>query len=136
MLAVLRGALPEDLKIVSSGGQEGFAYVVVDDGKGKSYVQVNLQLNMSDAAGPLYGSDPETLPDGTRVATSQGPGEKGGEGVVMWTADTMRNDGRRVVISAFNSSSQSKAATRPEPALTIAQLREIALDPQWDVIGG
>ncbi|WP_062640768.1 hypothetical protein [Streptomyces maremycinicus] len=136
MLAVLRDTLPEKLKIVSSGGQEGFVYVVVDDGKGKSYLQVNLQLNMADVAGRLYGSDAETLPDGTRVATSQGPGEKGGEGVVMWTADTMRGDGRRVVISAFNSGSQSTAATRPTPPLTVAQLREIALSPRWDVLGG
>ncbi|MET8168442.1 hypothetical protein ABZT34_29990 [Streptomyces sp. NPDC005329] len=136
MLAVLRTTLPENLEIVSSGGQEGFAYAVVDDGKGKSYLQVNLQLNMSDAADQLYGSDPATLSDGTRVTTSQGPGEKGGEGVVMWTADTMRADGRRVVISAFNSGSQSTAATRAEPALNIAQLRKIALSPQWDVLGG
>ncbi|MER6410620.1 hypothetical protein [Streptomyces humidus] len=136
MLSVLRITLPKKLKIVSSGGQGGFVHVVVDDGKGRSYLQVNLQLNMSDAAGQLYGSDAETLPDGTRVATSQGPGEKGGEGVVMWTADTMRGDGRRVVISAFNADSQSTAATRPEPPLTIAQLREIALSPHWDVLGG
>ncbi|MDQ0583157.1 hypothetical protein [Streptomyces rishiriensis] len=136
MLSVLRMTLPEKLKIVSSGGQEGFAYAVVDDGKGESYLQVNLQLNMSDAAGRLYGSDAETLPDGTRVATRQGPGEKGGEGVVMWTADTMRSDGRRVVISAFNASSQSTAATRPAPPLTVAQLRKIALSPDWDVLGG
>ncbi|MFI5962618.1 hypothetical protein ACIA8J_10660 [Streptomyces asoensis] len=135
MLAVLRMTLPAKLKIVSSGGQEGFVHVVVDDGKGLSYLQVNLQLHMSDAAGELYGSG-ETLPDGTRVATSQGPGEKGGEGVVMWTADTMRGDGRRVVISAFNSSSQSAAATRPAPPLTVAQLRELALSPHWDVLGG
>ncbi|MEU3611262.1 hypothetical protein ABZ725_02940 [Streptomyces sp. NPDC006872] len=135
MLSVLRTTLPDNLTIGVSGGQEGFVYAVVDDGKGKSYVQVNLQLNMSDVADQLYGSA-ETLPDGTRVATSQGPGEKGGEGVVMWTVDTMRKDGRRVVISAFNAGSQTTAATRPEPALTMAQLRKIALSSHWDVLGG
>ncbi|MFH9861684.1 hypothetical protein [Streptomyces sp. NPDC017202] len=137
ILAALTGSLPDGMQVVSSDHDETeFAYAVVDDGKGRSYVQVNMQRGMSDAAGELYGSGAETLADGTRVATRQGPGEKGGEGVVMWTVDTMRADGRRVVVSAFNSGSQTTAATRSEPALTMTQLREIALSPQWEVLGG
>ncbi|MFJ4690020.1 hypothetical protein [Streptomyces sp. NPDC088766] len=137
ILAVLTGSLPDGVQVVSSDHDETeFACAVVDDGKGRSYLQVNMQRGMSDAAGELYGSGAETLADGTRVATRQGPGEKGGEGVVMWTVDTMRADGRRVVVSAFNSGSQTTAATRSEPALTMAQLREIALSPQWEVLGG
>ncbi|OQD52499.1 hypothetical protein BM536_030430 [Streptomyces phaeoluteigriseus] len=136
ILAILTQALPDGVKVVSSDNDETeFAHAVVDDGKGRSYVQVNLQHDMSDVAGELYGSGAETLPDGTRVATRQGPGEKGGEGVVMWTVDTMRAHGMRVVISAFNSGSQTTAATRPEPALTMAQLRKIALSPQWELLG-
>lgn len=77
-----------------------FAYAVVDDGKGKSMVQVNVQPDMLDVAGDLFGSNSETLPDGTRVAVKQGPGDRGDQ--VMWTVDTMRADGKRVVISAFN----------------------------------
>ncbi|MFC9287581.1 hypothetical protein [Streptomyces sp. NPDC057052] len=137
ILAVLTGSLPDGVQVVSSDHDDTeFAYAVVDDGKGRSYVQVNMQRGMSDAAGELYGSGAETLADGTRVATRQGPGEKGGEGVVMWTVDTMRADGRRVVVSAFNSGSQTTAATRSEPALTMDRLREIALSPQWEVLGG
>lgn len=137
ILAILTAALPDGLKVVSRGAQDTeFAYVVVDDGKGRSYVQINVQADMSDVAHQLHGPGSETLPDGTRVATRQGPGEKGGEGVVMWTVDTMRADGRRVVISAFNSGRQDTAATRDQPALTMAQLREIALSPQWLVIEG
>ncbi|MGV9938097.1 hypothetical protein [Streptomyces sp. NPDC003401] len=136
ILAVLTSSLPDGVQVVSSDHDETeFAYAVLDDGKGRSYVQVNMQRGMSDVAGELYGSGAETLSDGTRVATRQGPGEKGGEGVVMWTVDTMRADGRRVVISAFNAGSQTTAATRPEPALTVAQLRKIALSPQWEVLG-
>ncbi|MEU4873702.1 hypothetical protein [Streptomyces sp. NPDC021608] len=124
--------LPEGLDRVAHGSQEsGYAYFVVDDGKGAGLVQVNVQPGMSDAAGELYGSDAETLADGTRVATRQGPGEKGGEGVVMWTADTLRKDGLRVVVSAFNASAQDRKATRAEPALTMGQLRAIALSPRW-----
>ncbi|WP_409469972.1 hypothetical protein [Streptomyces sp. HC307] len=123
--------LPEGVEVVSQGGQESaYAYVVVDDGKGQSLVQINAQADMSDAAGDLYG-DAEKLPDGTLVATSQAPGEKGGAGVVVWSVDTMRTDGFRVVISAFNSDAQHTDATRETPALTIEQLREIALSPKW-----
>ncbi|QIJ64459.1 hypothetical protein [Streptomyces sp. JB150] len=124
--------LPKDVEVVSQGGQETeYAYVVVDDGEGRSLVQINVQPDMRDVADQLYGADAETLADGTKVTVRQGPGEKGGEGVVMWTVDTMRPDGRRVVISAFNSGAQHAAATRETPALTIGELREIALDPTW-----
>ncbi|MEV5337938.1 hypothetical protein AB0K93_05545 [Streptomyces sp. NPDC052676] len=127
----LVGLLPKEAEVVAQGGQETeYAYVVVDDGKGRSLVQINVQPDMRDVADQLY-ADAETLADGTKVAVRQGPGEKGGEGVVMWTVDTMRPDGRRVVISAFNSGAQHTAATRETPALTIGRLREIALSPQW-----
>ncbi|MGW0186942.1 hypothetical protein ACWDV7_14435 [Streptomyces sp. NPDC003362] len=135
VVKTLKKLLPKGLKVVSDGGQETeYGYVVVDDGKGQSMVQINVQAGMSDVADQLFGADSETLEDGTKVAVRQGPGEKGGEGVVMWTVDTMRPDGRRVVISAFNSGAQHTAATRETPALTIEQLREIALDPQWPTL--
>ncbi|MER6560824.1 hypothetical protein ABT300_24455 [Streptomyces sp. NPDC001027] len=124
--------LPDNLKRVSYGSQEtGFGYMIVDDGKGRSLVQVNVQPAMSDVADELFGDGSETLKDGTRVAVHQGPGEKGGAGVVMWTVDTLRKDGLRVVVSAFNTADQNKAATRAEPALTVKQLRTIALSPRW-----
>ncbi|WP_367321080.1 hypothetical protein [Streptomyces sp. HUAS ZL42] len=124
--------LPKGLDVMArSSDDTDFAYAVVDDGKGRSLVQVNVQANMLDVAGELFGEGSETLADGTRVAVRQGPGDKGVAGVVMWTVDTMRADGRRVVISAFNSGTQHDAATRKTPALTIEQLRTIALSPQW-----
>ncbi|WP_406455264.1 hypothetical protein OH768_19320 [Streptomyces sp. NBC_01622] len=128
----LRSLLPKGLTVSDSSGDDtGFGYLVVDDGKGRSLVQVNVQANMSDVEGDLFGSDAEVLSDGTKVATHQGPGEKGGAGVVMWTVDTIRTDGTRVVISAFNSGAQDTPSTRPTPALTMKQLREIALSPKW-----
>ncbi|MER6148622.1 hypothetical protein [Streptomyces hirsutus] len=128
----LAGLVPDRLKVVAKGGQEEeYAYLVVDDGKGKSFVQINVQGDMRDVAHQLYGSA-ETLPDGTKVATQQGPGEKGAAGVVMWTVDTMRADGRRVVISAFNTGAQHENATRDAPALSMKELRTIALSPRWD----
>ncbi|MEU6255574.1 hypothetical protein [Streptomyces sp. NPDC047043] len=128
----LTSLLPKGLEVgENSGDDAGFGYAVLDDGKGRSLVQVNVQSDMSDVEGDLFGSDAETLSDGTKVATHQGPGEKGGAGVVMWTVDTITTDGRRVVISAFNSGAEDTAATRKTPALTMKQLRAIALSPKW-----
>ncbi|MFF4502150.1 hypothetical protein [Streptomyces sp. NPDC001401] len=128
----LKSLLPKGLTVSEDSGDDpGFGYVVADDGKGRSLVQINVQSDMSDVEGELFGSGAETLPDGTKVATRQGPGEKGGAGVVMWTVDTLTTDGRRVVISAFNSGAQDTAATRKAPVLTMKQLRAIALSPKW-----
>ncbi|MEV6173271.1 hypothetical protein AB0L99_34325 [Streptomyces sp. NPDC051954] len=127
----LAALLPKDTKVVSRGGDGEYGYVVVDDGSGQSLVQINVQPDMRDVEDQLFGPDAEVLADGTKVAVHQGPGEKGGEGVVMWTVDTIRTDGRRVVVSAFNSGAQHTAATRDTPALTIAELRAVALSPKW-----
>ncbi|MGY5049913.1 hypothetical protein ACWDE0_30595 [Streptomyces sp. 900105755] len=133
ILKTLTSLVPKGLKVVAHGSDDDseFSYVVVDDGKGRSLVQINVQPDMSDVAKQLFGAGSETLPDGTRVAERKEPGEKGGAGVVMWTVDTMRADGFRVVISAFNSGSQQSAATRTAPALTMKQLRAIALSAKW-----
>ncbi|NEB79179.1 hypothetical protein G3I40_28760 [Streptomyces sp. SID14478] len=133
ILKKLKGLLPQRAKVTAEGGQDaGYAYVVVDDGKGATLVQINVQSGMNDVRGDLFGSDAELLPDGTQVATRKGDGDdKGGAGIVMWTADTMRKDGFRVAVSAFNSGSQTTDATRAEPALTMAELKKIALSPQW-----
>ncbi|CAM5447945.1 hypothetical protein [Streptomyces canus] len=126
----LLALLPKDLKVTAKSGDDGdFAYAVVDDGKGRSMVQVNVQPDMLDVADDLFDSSSETLPDGTRVAVSQGRGDRSDQ--VMWTVDTMRADGRRVVISAFNAGTQIEPATRETPALTIAQMRKMALDARW-----
>lgn len=128
--ATLRSLLPKSLKVVSKGGQGEFAYVVVNDGKGKSLVQINVQNGMEDLAGHISVGGTE-LPDGRLVKVYEEPGEKGGAGVVAWTAESLTPDGFRVVISAFNTGAQHDAATRTKPALTKEQLREIALHDKW-----
>ncbi|MFJ3161882.1 hypothetical protein [Streptomyces kanasensis] len=128
----LLSLLPEGLTVTADGGDDGFAHAVVDDGAGRSLVQVNAQPDMGDVAGELFPAGSyETLPDGTKVAVQKRPGEKGGEGVVMWTVDTLRPDGYRVVVSAFNAGAQHEAATRAEPALSTAQLKALATSPKW-----
>ncbi|MFE5486122.1 hypothetical protein [Streptomyces sp. NPDC056527] len=129
--ATLRALLPTGLKVTSKGGDGQYAYVVVDDGKGKSLVQVNVQYDMGDEACALYCNGSTTLPDGGFLKLTRQGGEKGGAGVVWWSADTMDRDGFRVVVSAFNAEAQDEKATRAEPALTMAQLKAIVLDARW-----
>ncbi|MER7829689.1 hypothetical protein [Streptomyces sp. NPDC095602] len=128
----LLSLLPEELSVSAKGGEDGYGYAVVDDGKGKSLIQVNAQPDMTDVEGELFPDGTyEALPDGTKVVVRQQPGEKGGEGVVMWTVDTIRPGGYRVVVSAFNTGAQHEPATRAEPAFSIDQLREIATSERW-----
>ncbi|WP_432157075.1 hypothetical protein [Streptomyces sp. bgisy153] len=135
LIVVLTRLMPKDVKVVDKSGEDSqYGYVVVDDGKGESFVQINVQPDMNDVRDQLFDASDETLPDGTRVATHQGPGEKGMDGVVMWTVDTIRPDGRRIVISAFNAGSQVTPATRTDPALTMDELRRIALSPEWEAL--
>ncbi|MGW4272370.1 hypothetical protein ACWEGQ_08400 [Streptomyces seoulensis] len=134
--ATLAGLLPKGVAVTDKGSADpGFGYVVVDDGRGASLVQLNDQPDMRDVEGQLFGADAKVLPDGTKVVTHKSPGEKGVSGIVMWTVDTIRPDGRRVVISAFNSGAQNTPATRATPALTMKQLEKIATDPKWLALG-
>ncbi|OIJ85405.1 hypothetical protein [Streptomyces colonosanans] len=136
--STLASLLPKGLKVVArSGKNEGFGYVVLDDGKGESFVQANVQFikdtdpDQRIIKDQLFGADARTLPDGTKVVWHQGPGDKNVKGGVMWTVDTIRPDGRRVVISAFNSGTQNTPPTRKAPALTMKQMETIATSTKW-----
>ncbi|WP_330288093.1 hypothetical protein [Streptomyces sp. NBC_00576] len=134
IVTTLTGLLPKGLSVVGkSGPGTGFGYVVVDDGKGKSFVQINVQPNMKDIEDDLFGegSGAVTLPDGIKVVVRQGAGDNKGKGLVMRTADAIWPDGLRVVVSAFNSASQITGPTRENPALTLDQLKTIATDSKW-----
>lgn len=115
--------------IVSRGGQDSYGFVVLDDGKGKSLVQINVQPAASPS-GFSGNSAFTTQSDGTKVREVTGPGEKN-KGVTQWKVDTLRTDGLRVLVTAFNTADQNGPATRPAPALTMKQLRQIALAPEW-----
>lgn len=135
--ATLRSLLPKGLKVTAEGGQGEWAYAVVDDGKGATRIEINVQPRASKAVKGQKSIEDELFagvepgPDGIKVKTQQRAGEKGGSGVVWWTADTIRPGGLRVVVSAFNSGAQHAAATRSEPALTMEQLKAIATSQKW-----
>ncbi|MER5809362.1 hypothetical protein ABT143_14400 [Streptomyces sp. NPDC002033] len=132
-VATLESLVPKSgITVLRRSGQPGYGSLVLDDGKGASLVQVNVQEGMGDVLKDrMEGAGVVVLPDGTRVLAEQKPGEKGGSGVVWWSVDTLRPDGRRVIVSAFNTGDQSKPATRTKPILTMEQLKSIALDPKW-----
>ncbi|MEU0405237.1 hypothetical protein ABZ318_34495 [Streptomyces sp. NPDC006197] len=130
--ATLRSLLPQGTTVISHGGGDGHGYVVVEDDEGTSMVGVDVQPTTGSGIAELFdGAGVVTLPDGTKVRSTQQPGEKGGDGVVWWRVDTLTPKGFRVVVSAFNSGAQHEAATRAEPALTMEQLKTIALSPKW-----
>ncbi|MEU8758515.1 hypothetical protein [Streptomyces sp. NPDC048659] len=129
--ATLISLLPRGTKVVGKG-TESFSYVIVDDGKGKSLVQIDVQPGMTGIRGDVFGgAGVTTQPDGTLVKLTKGPGDKDIEGVVWWSADTLAVDDFRVVVSASNSATHYDPATRAQPALTTKQLKEIALSPKW-----
>ncbi|MFI7691223.1 hypothetical protein ACIBQ6_19285 [Nonomuraea sp. NPDC049655] len=134
---IIERLLPKGLRAGQPGGADGFGHLTVDDGHGKSLVAVNVQQwKPGDPAMTQLFGQAATLPDGTRVGTRQGPAQRGGAGAVEWTVDTLRADGLRVVISAVNAAAYRLPAGRRAPALTLEQLRQIALDAAWRQANG
>ncbi|MFJ3977554.1 hypothetical protein [Streptomyces sp. NPDC090021] len=121
--------VPVGIPIASRGGEGSYGYAVLDDGKGYSLLQLNVSKGESTSG--FAGADVTTEADGTKVRITQGSAEKG-RGVVQWTVDTLRKDGLRVTVSAFNTANQNGTATRPRPAPTLEQLKGIALAPGWN----
>lgn len=132
---ILEGMLSKDGIPVVRRDEDGsdLGYLILDDGKGKSLV--SLQIQPASAKHPEMWADlfasAQTLPDGTKFLTRKQPGEKGGAGVVWWSAEALLPNGTRVIMSSFNAESQSSAATRKEPVLTVARMTELATSPKW-----
>ncbi|MDX2704686.1 hypothetical protein PV350_17675 [Streptomyces sp. PA03-6a] len=135
ILKRLKAVMPAGLKITAPVGEDGYAHITVDDGHGPTLVEVNVQHWAEEDFGDLQFSDPQTLPDGTKVQTTQGAGDKGGAGIQQWTADTLRPDGLRVVISELNSGGYHRPPTRTTPALGMDALVKAATDPRWKSLG-
>ncbi|MFJ9845705.1 hypothetical protein ACIRYZ_35750 [Kitasatospora sp. NPDC101155] len=128
ILQTVAKLLPNGLtETEASGDGFGYANFVLDDGKGKSMVQLNVQdwSHSEDVKGQLFGNA-QALPDGTKVVIRKEGGNPG-----MWTVDTLHPDGLRVVISSFNSGTQKTPATRKTPVLSNDQMQAIAAAPVW-----
>ncbi|WP_371481475.1 hypothetical protein [Kitasatospora sp. NBC_00315] len=125
ILSITAGLLPAGLTETETDGQDGYANFVVNDGRGKSMVELNVQDWSGQHGLDQHFAGVQPLPDGTRVVTQH----QGG----MWTVDTLRKDGLRVVISAYNREGPNKPATRSTPALTDAQLQAVATSALWQL---
>ncbi|MET9604025.1 hypothetical protein ABZZ17_03045 [Streptomyces sp. NPDC006512] len=117
---------------VGRGGEGGYGYVLLDDGNGESLIELRI-MDQTDSSGFAAGATSQ--PGGVRMKVSQGPVDNGGA-VVRWTVDTLRSDGKRVTVSAYNAPKQSGTPSRTAPVLTVEQLKEIALSDNWKELWG
>ncbi|MFF7459163.1 hypothetical protein [Kitasatospora sp. NPDC008115] len=118
--------LPAGLKPTEADGSEGYANFVVNDGKGRSMVELNVEdWSRNPDAGGLHAGG-ETLPDGTKVVVRKVPGNP-----ARWVVDALRPDGMRVAVGAYNSGGPNDATSRTAPALTVDQMKMIATSPRW-----
>ena len=135
ILGMLNSILPVGIARSQGNGQQGFADLLLNDGKGNGLFQINIQdwsaaLAKSKGAGAKSGDNPVSLfagatvlSDGSKLRTSQESGQ--------WTADLLRTDGLRIVVMEFNAPGQNVAATRADPVLTMAQLKAVVTSPVW-----
>jgi hypothetical protein len=132
-MGTLVSLLPQGIGVSGKSGQDGYASLVADDGNGAAMVEVNVQTGMGDVAGEIVarGDSVTELPGGGKIVVSERAGEKRVPGVRVRTVDVLHEDGRRVVVSAYNAGTHHSAATRARPVLTVAQLKSVATSPAW-----
>ncbi|MCP3758409.1 hypothetical protein [Streptomyces sp. TBY4] len=108
-------------------------YLVLDDGKGKSLVSLEIQVDNAEEPGVWADQfkDAETLPDGAKVLTRKGDGDKDVPGMLRWSAEVLRPNGTRLILSAVNGETEGSAVTRKEPVLGVERLKELATSPKW-----
>ncbi|KJS54656.1 hypothetical protein VM98_17825 [Streptomyces rubellomurinus subsp. indigoferus] len=128
ILQITAKLLPSGLRETEVNDKgDGYANFVLDDGKGKSLVEVNVQdWGHNEVTKEQVFGNAETKPDGSKVVVRKQPGNPAG-----WIVDALHPDGTRVVVAAYNSGSQRTPATRTTPVLTDEQLQTIALSPEW-----
>ncbi|MER5640584.1 hypothetical protein ABT095_27005 [Kitasatospora sp. NPDC002227] len=144
ILATVAPLLPAHLTVADSGGADNSgAHFTVDDGRGKSLVEVGVQdwsvykpgvSTWSDVTESFEGA--QVLPDGTRVLRFSDRDYAGQTGLVRNGVDILRPDHLRVTVWAYNTTSQPQAPTRSEPALSVDQLQALAASPTWEAAKG
>ncbi|MCX5195904.1 hypothetical protein OOK31_18740 [Streptomyces sp. NBC_00249] len=117
-----------EFPVADRGGDGGYGYVVLDDGKGRSMIELRIQ---QEADSKDFASGATTQPLGVKMKVSQGPAQNAAAGTVKWTVDTLRSNGYRVTVTAYNSPKQAGPASRTAPVLTLEQLKEVALSRHW-----
>ncbi|MFI8182579.1 hypothetical protein ACIF70_18965 [Actinacidiphila glaucinigra] len=132
IMALLKDVLPKGLEVTVPPGQRGrYVHLTVDDGNGATFVEVDFQQWAPDEVDDPIFAQATVLPDGTKLVKRSGAGDKGGAGIVRWTADTIRPDGLRVAVTAFNSDGYHRPVTREVPGVSMDELVKAATDPRW-----
>ncbi|MFD8394614.1 hypothetical protein ACFV2N_36825 [Streptomyces sp. NPDC059680] len=128
-LATLTTLLPTGLTRSSPPGGPRSGQLWVDDGHGKSLLEVHVSRQTSTTAIRKHvfaGATP--LADGTLIQSRQAPpGTEPGHQAV----NVLHPDGLYVTIMEWQAPSQNAPSTRTTPILTLAQLRAIATSSQW-----
>ncbi|NUP33421.1 MAG: hypothetical protein HOU01_17170, partial [Streptomycetaceae bacterium] len=135
MLQLLRSRLPQTLTTTEEYRQPGYVALQLDDGKGRSFLGVNVregQFGSADlkCAPHAIWCTPSMRPDGTRLNVMEIPNDKAGTCRVR-LAEAQRADGLIVSLRLVDSSAESLSPTRSSPILTPEQLRDLAADPAW-----
>ncbi|WBP88817.1 hypothetical protein [Kitasatospora cathayae] len=153
VLATFKALLPEgEITDASGRGSNGSmptfagAQLVFDDGAGKSQLMVGVQKHRKGQAQERSCPDAKinridacsvtTLADGSKLFLSEGyeyPDHRAD--TKEWMASLTGPDGREINLSEWNSAQEKGASvSRPNPPLTLDQLRAIVTDKSWDRI--
>lgn len=131
--------LPKGAKLTDvSGGNQGplanpdllWARAVYTDRGGPSNLSVNLDWRETSLGciGDNAVCTTEKLPDGKRLVLFKDTGPDKYKRHEAWLMD---KDGRLLTVRSDNAKTRKGPGTRPEPPLSLAQLRAVALDPLW-----
>lgn len=128
-LARLTELLPTGLTRSSPPDSRGSGQLWVDDGHGKSLLEVHVsrQTSTADLRKQVFaGATP--LPDGTLIQSRQAPP---GTDPGHQTVNVLRPDGLYITLMEWQAPTQNGPSTRTTPILTPSQLRTIASSPRW-----
>lgn len=142
-VVLLKSFAPKGAEVIARDVDNGYGMTILEDGRGGSRVSANVQHNMQNVYDQLStcaarGSQVLTCteqpaPGGGRLLLITRNSEKGGNSIV-WTADLVRPDGFRVLVSSVNAPTEESQAVRPAPILSLDRLKVIATDPRWEAL--
>ncbi|MFJ9953066.1 hypothetical protein [Kitasatospora sp. NPDC091207] len=155
VLATLQALLPQGRSTDGKGrgtddatlhGTFVGADLVYDDGQGKALISLGVQKHRKGQSQEHTCPDPKlnridsctvaTLPDGSRLYLSQGyeyPDRRAD--TKEWLAVLTGPDGREITLSEWNAPQEKGAPdSRPNPPLTLDQLKAVVTDRSWDRI--
>jgi hypothetical protein len=124
VLPVLKSLLPKRLHLSSEGGDGGTGHVVAVDPKTGDTTYIEA---VRTAGEKEFWS--QTLPDGTKVGTRRSAGEQ--PGVIELRADALRVNGLWMSLTAYNAPSPTSKKRGAEPAVTLDELRTMAVSRAW-----